>query len=60
VEGQRAGRPGGEDDEHAVEQREAGEGAEPGGEADQRERRHEQRDEGVIRDSDQGPGGQFE
>lgn len=49
-----------EDDDRTVEQREAGEGADPGDERERRAEQREQADEGVLRDSDQGVGGQFE
>lgn len=49
-----------EDDDRAVEQREAGEGADPGDERERRAEQGEQADDGVLRDSDQGVGGQFE
>lgn len=49
-----------EDDDRAVEQRETVEGADPGDERERRAEQREQADEGVLRDSDQGVGGQFE
>jgi hypothetical protein len=47
-------------DEQSIEQREAGDEAEPSGEGERRDERQEHADEDVLRDSDQGPGGQFE
>ena len=51
---------GSHDGERTVEQREAGEGLDRGDEAQRRAEHREQAEEGVLRDSDQGPGGQFE
>lgn len=52
-------QPSGSDDgERTVEQREAGLRVDRGDEAPRRDEQREQAEEGVLRDSDQGPGGQ--
>ena len=57
----RAEAPEGRDEEPgSVEQQQAGPQADPGDEAERAQEREEQADEGVLRDSDQGVGGQFE
>jgi hypothetical protein len=48
------------DDERSIEQREAGDEAEPGDAGERGEERQEHADDDVLRDSEQGPGGQFE